>query len=396
MAATFNSGPESEVANDQLDFDMDLINSIVKLATEEDQEEEEELSTIDDLLQSGRNMARNNEVADEVAMVATGSQDVWQPMVEAKTEQSASQSQSPSSTELTTLENEDTHSAPSPKSTEGTSTGDECEDDCEVEQISKEDGKRSKEDAKPSYFQELFPKLDFDKNGWLKRWPTFGSGKNSLLHPEIEAEHAKVTHQYLFNLKFYEFDAKNGNFVNRDLRYQDSVQRKCETDSGLFDQKMYMDYYGKTSSRGRVNLFGRDRAAAERHYNPEFAATYSAYKRNHNPEVSASSYKRHHNPEVSSPYSRPQVAPVKPLDPYHGLNRVSQSAPTCLSDMEWIEKNIPRTRDQEKTPVNLNQLQHAVNIYLGGTGVTKKPEPNQSQRQMFKPLPPSPLPRFNN
>jgi len=96
----------------------------------------------------------------------------------------------------------------------------------------------------PSYFNELFPRLDLDKGAWLRAWPKFGgSNKGNLLSPP--SKYARESAQYEFNLRMYEQDVRTGQFVHKDLRMQDAIQRKYELDSSLYDRKMYTDYYGR-------------------------------------------------------------------------------------------------------------------------------------------------------
>ena len=71
----------------------------------------------------------------------------------------------------------------------------------------------------PSYFNELFPRMDLDKGAWLRAWPKFGgSSKDNLLHPPCK--YARESAQYEFNLKMYQQDVRTGQFVHKDLRMQ--------------------------------------------------------------------------------------------------------------------------------------------------------------------------------
>jgi len=339
------------IVGGHLDFsmDMDLIASVVKVATGED--EEAEISAKEDARRYAERLRTGHSKLGEGDRVVEGPSPQALPD---SLDLNRSASPTPTTSE---------HSTHSPKHTDITEEEEDDEDD--DGHAMTPDDKNTKEVEDKSYFKELFPQLDFDKQGWMRRWPTFDSRNTSWLHPEVEVDHTRATNQYLFNLKFYEFDAKVGNFVNRDLRYQDFLQRKCETDSSLFDQKMYMDYYGKTWGR---------RHGAGRGYGPEPA-----------------------RPQLHSRTSTPPA--FSGFQECQGFNKGSKS---------HFHQPDHLNRDQDR--VDLQHLQHAVDMYLGnstsfpnGGNMTKRdapvgPDPKRPdpKRQMFKPLPPSPLPRFNN
>jgi len=108
----------------------------------------------------------------------------------------------------------------------------------------------AQEDPPKSYFNELFPRLDLDGEAWLRAWPKFTTGARQQLCHDDSGCHRATYEQYEFNLKMYEWDAWSGNYRNRDLRRQDEIQRRLETDPSLYDQKMYMDYYGRRDASG--------------------------------------------------------------------------------------------------------------------------------------------------
>lgn len=108
------------------------------------------------------------------------------------------------------------------------------------------------ETAKPSYFNELFPRLGkLDKGAWLRAWPKFGSSKSTLLRQPYK--YARASAQYEHNLKMYEWDFRAGDYVNKDLRLQDKHQKDLEQRSSLYDQQMYKDYYGRAGHNIRRN-----------------------------------------------------------------------------------------------------------------------------------------------
>jgi len=113
-----------------------------------------------------------------------------------------------------------------------------------------EAARQAQEDPPKSYFNELFPRLDLDGEAWLRAWPKFTTGARQQLCHDDSGCHRATYEQYEFNLKMYEWDAWSGNYRNRDLRRQDEIQRKLETDPSLYDQKMYMDYYGRRDASG--------------------------------------------------------------------------------------------------------------------------------------------------
>jgi len=113
-----------------------------------------------------------------------------------------------------------------------------------------EAARQAQEDPPKSYFNELFPRLDLDGEAWLRAWPKFTTGAREQLCHDDSGCHRATYEQYEFNLKMYEWDAWSGNYRNRDLRRQDEIQRRLETDPSLYDQKMYMDYYGRRDASG--------------------------------------------------------------------------------------------------------------------------------------------------
>jgi len=103
---------------------------------------------------------------------------------------------------------------------------------------------KEKPDEKCGYFNELFPKLTVNQDKWMTGLPEFDPSKPNRFpgqsmsgYEEAEAFHHRACNRYNDNLNYYDF--RNGQFVNADLRRQDTEERAMEK-----DHWMYHDYYG--------------------------------------------------------------------------------------------------------------------------------------------------------
>jgi len=239
-------------------------------------------------------------------------------------------------------------------------------------------------DEKCGYFNELFPKLTVDKEKWMSGIPEFDLSKSNRFPgqsmsglEDAEAFHHRSCGKYYDNINFYEF--RNGQFVNGDLRRQDTAERAMEKDLW-----MYHDYYGSDKHHYR-RYTGDSRLHSQNFSNQLWAAAKSD---------SANSGGGGRTVDLIEWMVRFKNDHLGDLDDDPNILMYDQEIPTSGPERERCDRISLKFAIKMYKSININGSQSASNSFSNDPTVTSASSNNHGRR-MFKPLLPPPPPSFN-